>query len=365
MKALKTVAVALGITLAALIVIPLVVLAGLFVWLKMTEEADEESSSSTAKAPDRRERRLGPAGATAPSTSHARRSTGGRSGCPRRTRLPAGAGTRRGRRPGGDGPVGGQLHRRQVGGRGPAADRLHVPAVPPRIGHAARSPPAGARAASGCRGATSCRSCALGALGFGIYQMLWTTGLTTIAAGDSALIIAATPVLVALLAVVARSDVLTPVKLAGALVSFAGVAIVIASGPGLLLGGSLAGEAITFCAAICWSIYLAFGAPFLRRSRRSGPRPGRPSPAPSCWPRSRLVQLAKSTDPTFTPEVGGAILYSGLLSAGIANVIVQNGVMVIGPTRTAASVPRPGTRRRPRRIFLPSRSGPARSSGAR
>ena len=43
MRALKTVAVALGITLGALIVIPLVVLAGLFVWLKLTEEADEES----------------------------------------------------------------------------------------------------------------------------------------------------------------------------------------------------------------------------------------------------------------------------------------------------------------------------------
>ncbi|MBA2701578.1 MAG: hypothetical protein H0U58_07760 [Chloroflexi bacterium] len=42
MNALKTVAVALGITLAALIIIPLVVLAGLFVWLKLTEEADEE-----------------------------------------------------------------------------------------------------------------------------------------------------------------------------------------------------------------------------------------------------------------------------------------------------------------------------------
>jgi hypothetical protein len=42
MKALKTVAVALGITLGALIIIPLAVLAGLFVWLKLTEEADEE-----------------------------------------------------------------------------------------------------------------------------------------------------------------------------------------------------------------------------------------------------------------------------------------------------------------------------------
>ncbi len=43
MKALKIVAVALGVTLAALIIIPLLVLAGLFIWLKLTEEADDES----------------------------------------------------------------------------------------------------------------------------------------------------------------------------------------------------------------------------------------------------------------------------------------------------------------------------------
>ena len=43
MKALKTMATILGILLAAAVVIPLVVLAGLFVWLKLTEEGDEES----------------------------------------------------------------------------------------------------------------------------------------------------------------------------------------------------------------------------------------------------------------------------------------------------------------------------------
>jgi hypothetical protein len=43
MRAMKTVAVALGITLAALLVIPLLVLALLFVWLKVTEENDEEA----------------------------------------------------------------------------------------------------------------------------------------------------------------------------------------------------------------------------------------------------------------------------------------------------------------------------------
>ena len=41
MRILKSVAVVLGIALSAVLVIPLVVLAGLFVWLKLTEEDDE------------------------------------------------------------------------------------------------------------------------------------------------------------------------------------------------------------------------------------------------------------------------------------------------------------------------------------
>jgi len=43
MRVLKLVAVALGILLAAVVVIPLIVLAGLFIWLKVTEESDQEA----------------------------------------------------------------------------------------------------------------------------------------------------------------------------------------------------------------------------------------------------------------------------------------------------------------------------------
>ncbi len=43
MKILKILLVLVLVTLAALVVIPLIVLAGLFVWLKLTEEGDEES----------------------------------------------------------------------------------------------------------------------------------------------------------------------------------------------------------------------------------------------------------------------------------------------------------------------------------
>jgi drug/metabolite transporter (DMT)-like permease len=176
----------------------------------------------------------------------------------------------------------------------------------------------------------------LGALGFGIYQILWTTGLSMMPAGDSALLIASTPVLVAILAVIAGSDVLTRAKLAGGLISFSGVAVVIASGAGLSLGGSLAGEAITLLAAFCWSVYLAFGAPML----------GRHSPLrATTWATVAgtivlapvaLVQLGSAGLREVPVDVIGAVLYSGFLAAGVSNVIVQNGVKVIGPTRTSA-----------------------------
>lgn len=40
---IKAVAVLFAILLAAVVIVPLVVLAGLFIWLKLTEEADEEA----------------------------------------------------------------------------------------------------------------------------------------------------------------------------------------------------------------------------------------------------------------------------------------------------------------------------------
>ena len=42
MKALKVLIISIGAILTAVIVVPLTVLAGLFVWLKLTEEAEDD-----------------------------------------------------------------------------------------------------------------------------------------------------------------------------------------------------------------------------------------------------------------------------------------------------------------------------------
>ncbi|MFL5756298.1 MAG: DMT family transporter [Chloroflexota bacterium] len=174
---------------------------------------------------------------------------------------------------------------------------------------------------------------ALGVLGFGVYQLLWTVGLTQINAGDSALLIATTPVLVALIAAMVGTDTLTPPKLAGALVSFAGVALVVGAGQDFTLGASMAGDAVTLCAAVAWAIYTALAARALRRAD-----PLRMTAWAVTGGMLFLLPLGAwqaATTPglTIEPRHVLAMLYSGILAAGLANVLILRGVKILGPTR--------------------------------
>ncbi|MEO8470525.1 MAG: DMT family transporter [Chloroflexota bacterium] len=173
----------------------------------------------------------------------------------------------------------------------------------------------------------------LGAIGFGIYQMLWGTALQSIPAGDSAFLIAATPVFTALFASIAGSDVLTRRKLAGALVSFAGVGIVIAAGPGLGLGASLLGDGLTLLAAACWAIYSSWGAPVLIRHS-----PLRTTAWAMVGGSVALLPIglfqASGTDwGSVSPGAWAGFAYSTVIAAGVANVVVFHAIKLLGPTR--------------------------------
>jgi drug/metabolite transporter (DMT)-like permease len=176
----------------------------------------------------------------------------------------------------------------------------------------------------------------LGALGFGVYQIFWATALQEIPAGDSALLVATTPVITALLAVVSGADVLTRTKLLGSLVSFAGVAVIVSAGHGITLGSAIVGDALTLAAAVCWSVYTAFGAPILRRH----------SPLrTTAWAMvgGSLVLLLPGASQSIglewsgiTTDAWGGLLFSAFIPAGIANVVVFNAIRLLGPTRITA-----------------------------
>jgi len=178
----------------------------------------------------------------------------------------------------------------------------------------------------------------LGALGFGAYQMLWTVGLQSIPAGDSALLIAATPVFTAVLAVAAGADTLTPAKFAGAILSFLGVVVVIAAGVGISFTGSLIGSVLTLAAALCWATYTAFAGPVLRRHSPLVLTTWATIAGTAAMAPIGVAQLlapgamGPAQAERFVPIVL-AVAYSGLLAAALANVIVFNGVRLLGPTR--------------------------------
>ena len=176
----------------------------------------------------------------------------------------------------------------------------------------------------------------LGVVGFGVYQILWTTALGQINAGDSAVLIATTPVITAVLAVTVGADTLTPAKLGGSILSFIGVALVIAAGPGFGQGGALGGYLLTLVAAVCWAGYTAFGAPFLARQS-----PLRTTTWATIAGTLTLVpigawQLATTPDVSLVTEVWLTVVYAGMLAAGLGNVLVFHGVHLLGPTRVTA-----------------------------
>ena len=178
----------------------------------------------------------------------------------------------------------------------------------------------------------------LGGLGFGLYQILWTVGLQTIPAGDSALLIAATPVFTAVIAVLVGTDRLDATRWIGVLLSFVGVVLVIGAGVGIELSGDLVGFVLTLGAALCWATYTAIGARVLRRTTPLqlttwatiggvivlAPIGIGQLVAPGAWGAEQQAAL---------PEIVLAVAYSGLLAAAIANVIVFEGVRLVGPTR--------------------------------
>jgi drug/metabolite transporter (DMT)-like permease len=176
----------------------------------------------------------------------------------------------------------------------------------------------------------------LGALGFGIYQILWSTALQDIPAGDSALLVATTPVFTALFAIRSGADVLSRSKLFGSFVSFAGVAVVVASGPGLTFGDAIVGDLLTIIAAILWAIYTAFGANVLRRYSPLRTTAWAMVGGALVLALPGVIEGGDVAWPSVGPEAWAGLAFSAFIPAGIANVVVFNAVKLLGPTRIAA-----------------------------
>lgn len=175
-----------------------------------------------------------------------------------------------------------------------------------------------------------------GVIGQGIYQLLWAGAFGTINAGTSALLIAVTPFLTAILASLLRIDPLKPAVALGGIIAFMGVvAVALGEGAGAF-GGETAGVAMTLGAAVCWAVYLLASA-------RVIPRVG--AIAWTAWSMifggGALFVIAAAagqfTDLVAPPPVAiFGLVFATLGSSSVANVLYFTAVPIVGVSRVAS-----------------------------
>lgn len=95
----------------------------------------------------------------------------------------------------------------------------------------------------------------LGIVGNTLYQVLFSIGLSITTAANSALLVATTPVLVALLGAMTGVERLTRNIAVGVALAFTGIALVIAARGITVSRATLWGDALVFIGVIFWSIY--------------------------------------------------------------------------------------------------------------
>jgi drug/metabolite transporter (DMT)-like permease len=95
-------------------------------------------------------------------------------------------------------------------------------------------------------------------------QVCFVYGVKLANASTVALLLGTTPVFIGLITIVLRLETLPGSFWIGAMLTFAGVALV-AAGAGRGLGSSLAGDLIAVCTALTWGAYTVTIAPLMRR----------------------------------------------------------------------------------------------------
>lgn len=181
---------------------------------------------------------------------------------------------------------------------------------------------------------------ALGVLGNGVYQYLFVEGIARTRASDAALVVAASPALIAIVSRIRGVDRMHARGIAGIALSAIGIAFVVlgttqAGGEGGSSHASVVGDLLVLAGSACWAVYSVLLKPYTERV--SGMQlsaltmiGGAVPLFIVAWPSITRTSWAT------VPFLGwSAILYSGIFSLVVAYLFWYRGIRVLGPTRSA------------------------------
>jgi drug/metabolite transporter (DMT)-like permease len=175
----------------------------------------------------------------------------------------------------------------------------------------------------------------LGLIGHVLYQLCFIGGLARTSVANSSLMLAITPVLIAVISAALGHERIGRAHWIGALVSTAGIYLVV--GRGFRLGGAgLLGDALMFGAVLCWAIYTLGARPLMERHSPVAVTGlsmalGTLVYVPMVWPQVRAVDWSRVSAWTL-----GLSVYSALFALCVAYTIWYVAVRQIGSARTSA-----------------------------
>lgn len=175
-----------------------------------------------------------------------------------------------------------------------------------------------------------------GMVGTGLYQPLFLTGLSMTSASVTALIIATSPIFVALINRVLGREILPPRGWLGIALTFAGIILIVAASGGVTLSSqSFVGDMLILAGSFLWALYAVLAAPLMARysplrvtalTTSIGAAPiiviGLPATLALDWSQVDLWGWS-------------GLIYSAIFAIVVGYIIWNNGVKKIGGTRTA------------------------------
>src|ERR1700730_702436 len=177
---------------------------------------------------------------------------------------------------------------------------------------------------------------ALGLLGNTFYQTLFITGMAHTRAGNAALILATTPLFTAVLGRIRKHEYFTSRGIAGLLLAFAGIVLIVLSGRGeVSIGETGLGDCLLLASTVCWSLYTVGSKQLVHKY---GSMKATTIMMTSGTPLLLLVcapSLLKQDWSRVRPIAWAGLVYSGVFAIALAYIIWSYGVRKIGSTRTA------------------------------
>ncbi len=175
----------------------------------------------------------------------------------------------------------------------------------------------------------------LGLMGNTAYQLLFMTGLDHTSVANTALILASTPVLVAVFGAASGIERLGGAAAAGVALAVAGVALVLGQDGARVTSRTLAGDLPVLGAAACWAVYtlgVRRYAPTMTPLRLTTLTMLTGTPGLLL---AGLPDIVRTDWAAVSLAAWGGVAYSAFLALVVAYTLWNTSVADVGPSRTA------------------------------